>query len=293
MQVNAAIGRTPARFASSSTTFALFPPSSRKTFFTVADAHSMTRRPVAVEPVKLTASMRGSLARISPSEWSALATTFTIPAGMSVFSAITRPKVVAHQGVSGAGFSTTVQPAASAGPSFAMLRYSGTFQGVIKPATPTASRRRMRPCGRPRYGTSPSRSSYGYFAASSAQYATISIGSSICMNGVADTGAPASATTIARSSSFASRSAVVELAKAAGAELRVRAPVGLVEGAARRGHGAQHVLARAVGADADHLLGRGVHVREGAAVRGGDERAVDQVPGLGVECGEGHRATPG
>ena len=82
----------------------------------------MTRRPVAVEPVKVTTSMRGSLASISPSEWSALATTFTTPAGMSVCSAISRPSMVAHHGVSGAGFSTTVQPAASAGPSFARFR---------------------------------------------------------------------------------------------------------------------------------------------------------------------------
>ena len=38
-----------------------FPPSSRKTFFTVAEAHSITRRPVAVEPVKVTRSTRGSV----------------------------------------------------------------------------------------------------------------------------------------------------------------------------------------------------------------------------------------
>ena len=50
----------------SSTIDADLPPSSRKTFFTVAAAVAMTRRPVAVEPVNVTASTRGSAASISP-----------------------------------------------------------------------------------------------------------------------------------------------------------------------------------------------------------------------------------
>ena len=45
--------------------FADLPPSSRKTFFTVADAHSMMRRPTSVEPVNVTKSTRASLASIS------------------------------------------------------------------------------------------------------------------------------------------------------------------------------------------------------------------------------------
>ena len=76
------------------------------------------------------------------------------PGGSSVALVATRPKCVADQGVSGEGFSTTVQPAASAAPILVRLSSSGTFQGVIAPTTPIASRRRMRRCGRPRKSTS-------------------------------------------------------------------------------------------------------------------------------------------
>ncbi len=44
------------------------------------------------------------------------------------------------RGVSAAGFSTTVQPAARAGPSFHAAAISGTFHGVIRPTTPTGRR---------------------------------------------------------------------------------------------------------------------------------------------------------
>ena len=80
------------------------PPSSRKTFFTVSEALAMMRRPVAVEPVKVIMSTRGSVVRTSPTRWSDEATTFTTPAGMSVSSAMSRPRKVADHGVSGAGF---------------------------------------------------------------------------------------------------------------------------------------------------------------------------------------------
>ena len=44
---------------------------------------------------------------------------------------------MADKGVSGAGFKTTVQPAASAGPSFLVIMDEGKFQGVMAPTTPT------------------------------------------------------------------------------------------------------------------------------------------------------------
>ncbi len=51
--------------------------------------------------------------------------TLTTPAGMSVFSAISLPRASVISGVSGAPFSTTVQPAASAGASLARLSWVG------------------------------------------------------------------------------------------------------------------------------------------------------------------------
>ncbi len=44
---------------------------------------------------------------------------------------------MAVSGVSSAGFSTTVQPAASAGAILATSMGSGKFQGVMAPTTPT------------------------------------------------------------------------------------------------------------------------------------------------------------
>ena len=58
-------------------------------------------------------------------------------------------------GVSGAGLSTTVQPAASAGPSLAKLIWCGKFQGVIAPTTPAASRHTWRCVGTPTETLSP------------------------------------------------------------------------------------------------------------------------------------------
>jgi hypothetical protein len=47
----------------------------------------------------------------------------------------------AVSGVSSAGLSTTVLPAASAGPSFQDAIAIGKFQGVISPTTPSGSRK--------------------------------------------------------------------------------------------------------------------------------------------------------
>ena len=143
----------PGSSTSSRTMFADFPPSSRKIFFTVAEALAMMRRPVTVEPVKVIMSTLGSDVSTSPTRWSEDATTFTTPAGMSVCSAMIRPRTVADQGVSGAGLRTTVLPAASAGPSLARFRFSGKFQGVIAPTTPTARG--------PRRGAGPGRTHHG------------------------------------------------------------------------------------------------------------------------------------
>ena len=66
-------------------------------------------------------------------------TTFTTPSGRPA-SAASSAKRSAVSGVSSAGFSTTVLPAASAGPSFHEAIVSGKFHGVISATTPTGSR---------------------------------------------------------------------------------------------------------------------------------------------------------
>jgi hypothetical protein len=74
----------------------------------------MIRFPTAVEPVKEIRSTFGERVSSSPTRWSDAVTTLTTPGGTSVHSAIKRPRRVALKGVSGAGFSTTVLPVASA-----------------------------------------------------------------------------------------------------------------------------------------------------------------------------------
>jgi hypothetical protein len=64
---------------------------------------------------------------------------FTTPGGMSVFSAMMRPRRVAFQGVSGAGLMTQVLPIASTGPSLLRMISIGKFQGTITPTTPIGS----------------------------------------------------------------------------------------------------------------------------------------------------------
>ncbi len=138
--VNAAIEQAPARSASSSTRNADLPPSSRNTFFSVAAPSAITARPVLVDPVNDTMSTRGSFDSRAPTAWSLEVTTLTTPAGKSVCSVINSPSTAAAHGVSGAGLSTKVLPAASAGPILARLIWCGKFHGVIAPTTPTASR---------------------------------------------------------------------------------------------------------------------------------------------------------
>src|SRR5580692_12759516 len=109
----------------------------------------MTARPVAVEPVNEIMSTRGSPVRNSPAAGRAEVSTLTTPGGMSVWVATIRPSSAPVHGVSGAGLSTTVQPAASAGPSLARLIWLGKFHGVIAATTPAGSRYSRRLVGSP------------------------------------------------------------------------------------------------------------------------------------------------
>ena len=70
------------------------------------------------------------------------ATTLSTPSGSPASSAI-RSSSSAVSGVSSAGLSTTVLPAASAGATFHEAITSGKFQGTISPTTPSGSRKVM------------------------------------------------------------------------------------------------------------------------------------------------------
>src|SRR5262249_12621188 len=123
--VNADIEQAPARSASSSTTNADLPPSSRNTFLIVAAASPITLRPGAVELENEIMPTGGSSANSAQRLWSLEVTILTTPGEKSVCSAMFSPSTAAHHGVSGAGLSTTVLPAASAGPSLARLIWCG------------------------------------------------------------------------------------------------------------------------------------------------------------------------
>ena len=140
MQIIEPDGTAVAKSASSRITLADLPPSSRNTFFSVSAPLAMMRRPVAVEPVKLTMSTRGSDVSISPTvAASPDVTTFSTPGGMSVCSAARRPMNVALHGVSGAGLRITVFPVASAWASLLIETSNGKFHGTMAPTTPTGS----------------------------------------------------------------------------------------------------------------------------------------------------------
>ena len=66
-------------------------------------------------------------------------TTLTTPGGNPT-SATSSAIRSADSGVSSAGLSTAVFPAARAGPSFQLVNITGKFQGTIWPTTPSGSR---------------------------------------------------------------------------------------------------------------------------------------------------------
>ncbi len=95
--------------------------------------------PVRVSPVKETSGTSGWAASASPAEsgpkpWTTLNTPAGRPASWAICASFHAP-----MGVNSAGLSTQVLPKASAGPIFQVSSISGTFQGVISPATPTGS----------------------------------------------------------------------------------------------------------------------------------------------------------
>ena len=101
-------------------------------------AAAITRRPVAVEPVTVTMSVRSWVTSASPTSASPV-TTLNTSAGTpaSMASSARRMDV---DGVAGAGLSTTLHPAASAAPTFHTAITSGKFHGVIAATSPAGRR---------------------------------------------------------------------------------------------------------------------------------------------------------
>ena len=106
----------------------------------VAAAAAAIDRPTSVEPVNATFPTSGCSTIRCPHMLPGPTTTLTTPSGSPASSAI-RSNSSAVSGVSSAGLSTTVLPAASAGASFQIAIASGKFHGTISPTTPSGSRK--------------------------------------------------------------------------------------------------------------------------------------------------------
>ncbi len=102
-------------------------------------AAAPTSLPVSVEPVNEIFAIDGWRASAAPHVRPPV-TTLNTPGGTPASSASSARRS-AVSGVSGDGFSTTVQPAASAGISFHVAIISGKFHGTIAATTPTGSLR--------------------------------------------------------------------------------------------------------------------------------------------------------
>ena len=100
----------------------------------------MTSRPTSVEPVKPILATSGCSTSRFPTTEPGPTRTLTTPSGMPASSTSSASRS-AESGVSAAGFSTTVLPQASAGPSFQVVMLSGKFHGTISPTTPSGSRK--------------------------------------------------------------------------------------------------------------------------------------------------------
>ncbi|MCY1455393.1 hypothetical protein D9M71_725250 [compost metagenome] len=126
--------------ASAKTITGDLPPSSRVRRFIWSIALLPTEVPTGVEPVKLSLSMPGWLDIAFPTTLPRPLTMFTTPSGIPA-SCTSSAKRRADSEVSSAGLTTTVQPTASAAPSFQAMVCSGKFHGTMAPTTPTGSLR--------------------------------------------------------------------------------------------------------------------------------------------------------
>jgi hypothetical protein len=113
-----------ARSASGRTTLADLPPSSSATRFTVSAAARDTSRPAAVDPVNDTMSTPGCAASAAPTTGPVPTTTLNTPGGRPASSNASASSSAAD-GATSLGLRTTVQPASSAGATFATTWCSG------------------------------------------------------------------------------------------------------------------------------------------------------------------------
>ena len=102
-------------------------------------ARSRSAQPTGPEPVKVISFTRSSATSTSPSSDELPTTTESQPGG-SPASVISSASRSAESGVAVAGFSTTGQPAASAGASLCATRLSGKLKGLIAPTIPIGRR---------------------------------------------------------------------------------------------------------------------------------------------------------
>ena len=144
------------RSASSNTMKGALPPSSIVVRLSVGAHCSSSSLPTAVLPVKLSLRTSGLPVSSAPISWGLPTTTLKQPAGKPARSA-SSAIASADRGVSSAGLTTTVQPAASAGATLRAIIALGKFQGVMAATTPTGWRMHTaRVCGVAPENTSPS-----------------------------------------------------------------------------------------------------------------------------------------
>src|SRR6185437_681789 len=123
------------RSASSKTMKGALPPSSSDSFFTVPAHCSMSSLPTAVEPVKVSFRTIGFVVISPPIALAEPVTQEKTTLGTPARSASSH-KASAENGVCVAGFTTMVQPEASAGPILRVIIADGKFHGVIAAQTP-------------------------------------------------------------------------------------------------------------------------------------------------------------
>ena len=111
------------------------PPSSSEIFFTVLAHCAIRSLPVSVEPVNDNLRTSGFDVSSPPMSGADPVMTLSTPFGTPARCA-SSARASAENGVCDAGFSTTVQPAAMAGPALRVIIASGKFQGVMQATTP-------------------------------------------------------------------------------------------------------------------------------------------------------------